>query len=195
MEEGRKRVLGIMASILVSRHLKTTEDLHDSRPSPRTESLVGSAVQWAESNVRNSGSSVVKPPNNIALSNADRSATNQPPNEKLRGRLITSLASGGSAMQKPQRRRRQNGLYKRQYGVFCFRYKDKHGIWREKSTSETDRAEALAFKKDWDTRNEDGTLPADKANWTVAQACTRNGSNNMQCDSRRRRLGRMNSRT
>jgi hypothetical protein len=48
MEEGRKRVLGIMASILVSRHLKTTEDLHDSRPSPRRESLVASAVQWAE---------------------------------------------------------------------------------------------------------------------------------------------------
>jgi hypothetical protein len=41
-----------MASILVARHLKTTDDLHDSRPSPRTESLVGSAVgsavQWAE---------------------------------------------------------------------------------------------------------------------------------------------------
>jgi hypothetical protein len=48
MEEGQKRVLGIMASILVSRHLKTTEELHDSRPSPRTEALVGSAVQWAE---------------------------------------------------------------------------------------------------------------------------------------------------
>ena len=48
MEEGRKRVLGIMASILVSRHLKTTEDLHDSRPSPHTEALVASAVQWAE---------------------------------------------------------------------------------------------------------------------------------------------------
>jgi hypothetical protein len=48
MEEGRKRVLGIMASILVSRHLKTTEDLHDSRPSPRTESLIASAVQWAD---------------------------------------------------------------------------------------------------------------------------------------------------
>ena len=48
VEEGRKRVLGIMASILVSRHLKTTEELHDSRPSPRTESLVASAVQWAE---------------------------------------------------------------------------------------------------------------------------------------------------
>jgi hypothetical protein len=48
MEEGRKRVLGIIAGILVARHLKTTEDLRDSRPSPRTESLVGSAVQWAE---------------------------------------------------------------------------------------------------------------------------------------------------
>ena len=34
MEEGRKRVLGIIAGILVARHLKTTEDLHDSRPSP-----------------------------------------------------------------------------------------------------------------------------------------------------------------
>jgi hypothetical protein len=48
MEEGRKRVLGIIAGILVARHLKTTEDLHENRPSPRTESLVGSAVQWAE---------------------------------------------------------------------------------------------------------------------------------------------------
>jgi hypothetical protein len=46
MDEGRKRVLGIMAAILVTRHLKTTEDLHDSGPSPRTESLIASAVQW-----------------------------------------------------------------------------------------------------------------------------------------------------
>jgi hypothetical protein len=48
MEEGRKRVLGIIARILVARHLKTIEDLHDSRPGPRTEALVASAVQWAE---------------------------------------------------------------------------------------------------------------------------------------------------
>jgi hypothetical protein len=41
-------VLVIAASILVARHLKHPEDLHDSRPSPRTESLVASAVQWAE---------------------------------------------------------------------------------------------------------------------------------------------------
>ena len=48
IEEGRKRVLGIIAGILVARHLKTPEDPHDSQPSPRTESLVASAVHWAE---------------------------------------------------------------------------------------------------------------------------------------------------
>jgi hypothetical protein len=48
MDEGRKRVLAIVAGILVARHLKTTEDLFDNRPSPRTESMVAAAVQWAE---------------------------------------------------------------------------------------------------------------------------------------------------
>jgi len=48
MDEGRKRVLGIIAGILVARHLKTTDDLFDSKSSPRTESLVSAAVQWAE---------------------------------------------------------------------------------------------------------------------------------------------------
>jgi len=48
MEEGRKQVLGIIAGILVARHLKTTDDLFDSKSSPRTESLVAAAVQWAE---------------------------------------------------------------------------------------------------------------------------------------------------
>jgi integrase len=70
-------------------------------------------------------------------------------------------------------KRRRDGLYRREYDVFCFRYKDKCGHWREKSTGETDRAEALYFKKKWDRDNENGELPSDKANWTVAQACTR----------------------
>jgi hypothetical protein len=48
MDEGRKRVLAIAAGIPVARHLKNPEDLQDSRPSPRTESLVAAAVQWAE---------------------------------------------------------------------------------------------------------------------------------------------------
>lgn len=48
MDEGRKRVLAIVAGILVARHLKTPEDLGDSRPSPRTENLIASALQWAD---------------------------------------------------------------------------------------------------------------------------------------------------
>ena len=37
----------IVAGILVARHLKTADDLFDSKPSPRTESMVAAAVQWA----------------------------------------------------------------------------------------------------------------------------------------------------
>src|ERR1035437_6341114 len=37
MDEGRKRLLAIVAGILMARHLKTPEDLGNSRPSPRTE--------------------------------------------------------------------------------------------------------------------------------------------------------------
>lgn len=48
MDEGRKRVLGIIAGILVARHLKTADDLFDTKGSPRTESMVAAAVQWAE---------------------------------------------------------------------------------------------------------------------------------------------------
>jgi len=52
MDENRKRVLGIIAGILVARHLKNPEDLFDTRPSPRSESLVASAVQWTEKIMR-----------------------------------------------------------------------------------------------------------------------------------------------
>jgi hypothetical protein len=48
MDENRKRVLGIIAGILVAPHLKNPEELNNTRPSPRSESLVASAVQWAE---------------------------------------------------------------------------------------------------------------------------------------------------
>jgi hypothetical protein len=48
LDEGRKRVLAIIAGALTARHLTNPEDLNDSRPTPRTESLVASAVQWAE---------------------------------------------------------------------------------------------------------------------------------------------------
>jgi hypothetical protein len=48
VDEGRKRVLAIVAGILVARHLKTADDLFDSKPTPRNQSLVAAAVQWAE---------------------------------------------------------------------------------------------------------------------------------------------------
>jgi integrase len=69
--------------------------------------------------------------------------------------------------------RRQQGLYRRAYGIFCFRYRDKDGIWREKSSGTTDRKEALDFKKRWDEDNANDQLPTDKAEWIVEQACTR----------------------
>ena len=48
MDEGRKRVIGIIAGILVARHLKTTEDLFDSRDGSKSDAMVAAAVQWAE---------------------------------------------------------------------------------------------------------------------------------------------------
>ena len=48
MDEGRKRVLGIIAGILVVRDLKTSEDLIETRSIPRTESIIAATVQRAE---------------------------------------------------------------------------------------------------------------------------------------------------
>lgn len=51
IEDGRKRVLEIIAGILIAPHPTTVENPRD-RPSPQTESLVASAVQAAEPNMR-----------------------------------------------------------------------------------------------------------------------------------------------
>lgn len=49
MDEGRKRVLAIVADILVARHRKITGDLFDGEgKSPRTEATVAAAVRRAE---------------------------------------------------------------------------------------------------------------------------------------------------
>ena len=48
VDEGRKRVLAIVAGIFVPGYLKTTEDLFDTKPSLGTETRVASAVQRAE---------------------------------------------------------------------------------------------------------------------------------------------------
>jgi hypothetical protein len=49
MDEGRKRVIGIMAAILASLHMQTADDLFGGpQGSPRTDKLISASIQWAE---------------------------------------------------------------------------------------------------------------------------------------------------
>ena len=49
MDEGRKRIIGIMASILTSLHMRTADDLFGCpQGSPRTDKLIEASIQWAE---------------------------------------------------------------------------------------------------------------------------------------------------
>ena len=49
MDEGRKRVVAIIAGILVARHFRTPEDLFGTPSgSPRSDAMITAAVQWAE---------------------------------------------------------------------------------------------------------------------------------------------------
>jgi hypothetical protein len=53
MDEGRKRVVGIMASILTSLHMQTADDLFGGPlGSPRTTGLIDASIQWAEEIMR-----------------------------------------------------------------------------------------------------------------------------------------------
>ena len=49
MDEGRKRVIGVMASILASLHMRTADDLFGGpQGSPRSDKLIAASIQWAE---------------------------------------------------------------------------------------------------------------------------------------------------
>jgi hypothetical protein len=49
MDEGRKRVLAIVAGILVARHLNTADDLFGGpQGSPRTDAMIAASIQWAD---------------------------------------------------------------------------------------------------------------------------------------------------
>jgi len=49
MDEGRKRVIGIMAAILTATHTRTADDLFGTpQGSPRTDKLIAASIQWAE---------------------------------------------------------------------------------------------------------------------------------------------------
>jgi hypothetical protein len=48
MDEGRKRVIGIMAAILASLHMQTADDLFGTpQGSPRTDKLIDASILWA----------------------------------------------------------------------------------------------------------------------------------------------------
>ena len=49
MDEGRKRVIGIMAAIMASIHMQTADDLFGNpQGSPRTDKLIAASIQWAK---------------------------------------------------------------------------------------------------------------------------------------------------
>jgi hypothetical protein len=49
MDEGRKRVIGMMAAILAGLHMQTADDLFGTpQGSPRTDKLIAASIQWAE---------------------------------------------------------------------------------------------------------------------------------------------------
>jgi hypothetical protein len=49
VDEGRKRVIGIMAAILTSLHMQTADDLFGGpQGSARTDKLIAASIQWAE---------------------------------------------------------------------------------------------------------------------------------------------------
>ncbi len=49
MDEGRKRVIGIIAGIIMARNLDRADDLFGGpQGSPRTDKMIAAAVQWAE---------------------------------------------------------------------------------------------------------------------------------------------------
>jgi hypothetical protein len=53
VDEGRKRVIGIMAAILASLHMRSADDLFGGpQGSLRTDKLIAASVQWAEEIMR-----------------------------------------------------------------------------------------------------------------------------------------------
>ncbi|PYV50427.1 MAG: hypothetical protein DMG98_27920 [Acidobacteria bacterium] len=49
MDEGRKRVIGIMAATLASLHMRTADDLFGGPDgNPRTDRLIAASIQWAK---------------------------------------------------------------------------------------------------------------------------------------------------
>ena len=64
----------------------------------------------------------------------------------------------------------RDGLYRRENGIFAFRYKDANGIWREKYTGKRERGEAREFRKQFLEQLSQGILPNELAEWRLSEA-------------------------
>lgn len=67
MDEGRKRVIAIMAAILTSLHMQTADDLFGSpQGSPRTDKLISALVQWAREIMKKIDAEVIGVENSVS---------------------------------------------------------------------------------------------------------------------------------
>src|SRR5437660_5756541 len=64
----------------------------------------------------------------------------------------------------------RDGLYRRENGIWAFRYKDNHNAWREKYTGTTNRQDARAFKTQYLQQAQQGTLPNELAKLRLEEA-------------------------
>jgi hypothetical protein len=65
--------------------------------------------------------------------------------------------------------RNGDGLFRRDR-IWCFRYKDRNGVYREKSTGKRKQSEAREYKHDFLEKLLQNQLPTDEAKWTLDQA-------------------------
>src|SRR3954470_15730206 len=65
--------------------------------------------------------------------------------------------------------RNGDGLFRRNR-IWCFKYKDPSGVYREKSTGERKQPDARKYKHDFLEKLLQNQLPTDEAKWTLNQA-------------------------
>ena len=59
-----------------------------------------------------------------------------------------------------------DGLFRRD-GIWSFKYKNRHGVYREKSTGKRKQPEAREYKHDYIERFRSNQLPTDEAKWSL----------------------------
>src|SRR4051794_9164396 len=65
--------------------------------------------------------------------------------------------------------RNGEGFFRRD-GIWYFKYKDQHGIYREKSTGKHKQPEAREYKQEFLEKLRKDQLPTEEAKWTLGQA-------------------------